>query len=83
MKTKISMAFLVLLIVVMLGVVFGILTNSRNSILIKEIFYVAGGSIASIMAAVFLLMGKPFYKGRIPLMTFASVESLIKVDLIE
>ena len=82
MKTKISMAFLVLLIVVMLGVVFGILTNSRNSILVKEIFYVAGGSIASIMAAVFLLMGKPFYKGRIPLVTLGSVGAILLLMIV-
>ncbi|MEA3267301.1 MAG: O-antigen ligase family protein [Candidatus Fermentibacteria bacterium] len=82
MKPRISMAFLVLLIVVMLGVVFGILTNSRNSILVKEIFYVAGGSIASIMAAVFLLMGKPFYKGRIPSMTLASVGAILLLMIV-
>ena len=82
MKPRISTAFLILLIVVMLGVVFGILTNSRNSILVKEIFYVAGGSIASIMAAVLLLMGKPFYKGRIPLMTLASVGAILLLMIV-
>ncbi|GEM_PF-2968805 len=77
MRTKVSMAFLVLLIAVMSGVIFGVLTNSRNSILVKEMFYVAGGSIAAAMAAVFIFLGKPYYADRFPRTTLVSVIAVL------
>ncbi|MCD4707456.1 MAG: O-antigen ligase family protein [Candidatus Sabulitectum sp.] len=77
MRTKPSTLYTVLLIAVMLGVVFGILTNSRNSILIKEMFYVAGGSIASMIAAVLLFLGKPCFKQRIPAVSLGAVSSIL------
>ncbi len=77
MRTKVSTAFLVLLIAVMSGVVFGVMTNSRNSILIKEMFYVAGGSLAAVMAAVFIFLGKPYYAERIPRITLVSVVAVL------
>ncbi len=77
MNSKISLVFLILLVVVMLGVVFGVMTNSRNSILVKEIFYVAGGSITSILAAVLLFIGKPFYSDRIPKLSLISVSAIL------
>ena len=77
MRSKVSAAFTVLLVVVMLGVVFGILTNSRNSILIKEMFYVAGGSLASLLASVLLFIGKPCYKQRIPRISLFSIGAVL------
>ncbi len=77
MRTRISLTFLILLTVVMVGVVFGVLTNSRSSILIKEIFYVAGGSLASMLAAVLLLKGNPYYKQRIPLLSLGAVGAVL------
>jgi len=77
MRTKVSTAFLVLLIAVMSGVIFGVLTNSRNSILVKEMFYVAGGSLAAVMAAVFIFMGKPCYTDRIPSLTLVSISAVL------
>ncbi len=77
MRTKVSTAFLVLLIAVMSGVVFGVMTNSRNSILIKEMFYVAGGSLAAVMAAVFIFQGKPYYADRFPRITLVSVIAVL------
>lgn len=76
------MMFTALLIIVMLGVVFGVLTDSRSSILIKEIFYVAGGSIASILAAVLLFAGKPCYRSRIPSLSFVSVSAVLLLTVI-
>lgn len=77
MRTRISLTFLILLTVVMTGVVFGVLTNSRSSILIKEIFYVAGGSLAAMLAAVLLLKGNPYYKQRIPLLSLGAVGAVL------
>jgi len=77
MRTKVSTAFLVLLIAVMSGVVFGVMTNSRNSILIKEMFYVAGGSLAAVMAAVFIFLGRPYYADRFPRITLVSVAAVL------
>ncbi len=82
MRTKVSMSFTVLLIAVMAGVVFGILTNSRNSILVKEMFYVAGGSLASMMAAVFLFLGKPCFKQRIPAVSLGAIGAVLVLMVI-
>jgi O-antigen ligase len=77
MRTKVSTAFLVLLIAVMFGVIFSVQTNSRNSILIKEMFYVAGGSLAAVMAAVFIFLGKPYYADRFSRITLVSVVAVL------
>ncbi len=77
MRSKVSLVFTVLLVVVMLGVVFGILTNSRNSILVKEMFYVAGGSLAALFAAVLLFVGTPSYTHRIPKISLLSIGAVI------
>ncbi|MCK5130833.1 MAG: O-antigen ligase family protein [Candidatus Sabulitectum sp.] len=82
MRTKVSTAFLVLLTVVMVGVLFGVITNSRNSILVKEMFYVAGGSLASMMAAVLLFLGKPCYKQRIPVLSLGAVGAVLLLMVI-
>lgn len=44
MDRALSRVFTVLMAVVMLGVIFAVLTDSRNSIIVKEMFYVAGGA---------------------------------------
>jgi O-antigen ligase/tetratricopeptide (TPR) repeat protein len=82
MTGKLSIVFTVLLIIVMLGVIFGVLTDSRSSILIKEIIYVAGGSLASFIAAVFLFMGKPCYRHRIPRISLLSVSAVLILNVI-
>jgi O-antigen ligase len=82
MRVNVSAIFMILLIVVMCGVVFGVQTNSRDSILVKEMFYVAGGSIASMMAAVFVLMGKPFYKNRFSPLTLGSIVTVLALMVV-
>ncbi|MCK5785318.1 MAG: O-antigen ligase family protein [Candidatus Sabulitectum sp.] len=82
MKIRTSMVFTVLLVTVMLGVVFGILTNSRNSILVKEMFYVAGGSIASMLAAALLFLKKPCYRQRVPLLSLGAVTAVLVLMVI-
>ncbi len=46
--------------------VFTVSTNSRNSILVKEYLYVAGGSLAGLSLGVLVLAGVPLRLGRIP-----------------
>lgn len=72
-----SSVFSIILVVIMLGVLFGVLTDSRNSILVKEIVYVGGSALTSILALVFLLMKKPCSFRRIPLIPLALISALI------
>ncbi len=77
MKLNRSGAFSVILVVIMLGVLFGVLTDSRNSILVKEIVYVAGGALTSILAGILLLMRKPGSYNRIPRIPLVLFSTLI------
>ncbi|PIE53119.1 hypothetical protein CSA37_03190 [Candidatus Fermentibacteria bacterium] len=65
MKPKTSFLPATILIAVLLGVVFGILTESRNSILVKEIIYVAGAAVLAAISGVFLLLGSNGYYSRL------------------
>lgn len=63
---KLSRAAAVFLVVMGALVVFSVSTNSRNSILIKEYLYVAGGSLAGLVLGILVLTGTPLHLGRIP-----------------
>lgn len=77
MKTVSSRIFTVLFALVMLGVIFGILTNSRNSILIKEMIYVAGASVASLFAGFFFFSGSECFCKRIPSGLLVSLAAVV------
>ena len=77
MTKTFSMVYTVILALVMIGVVFGILTDSRNSILIKEMIYVAGGALASLLGGILVLRGSFCFKGRISGYFLASLAAVI------
>lgn len=82
MRITLSTTFTVLFALVMLGVIFGVLTDSRNSILIKEIYYVAGGSLAALLGGILLLAGAPAHRDRLPRFLFPALASVILLTLL-
>ncbi len=82
MRVNVSVALAVVLAAVMLGVIFGVLTDSRNSILIKEIFYVAGGSLAALLGGILLISGVPAHVDRLPRFLFPALASVILLTLL-
>ncbi len=82
MRITLSTTFTVLFALVMLGVIFGVLTDSRNSILIKEIYYVAGGSLAALLGGILLLAGAPAHRDRLPRFLFPVLASVILLTLL-
>lgn len=65
MSRTLSLTFSILLAAVMVGVIFGILTDSRNSILVKEMVYVAGGALASLIGGILVLRGTVCFSRRL------------------
>lgn len=63
---KLSLTVTVFMCVVALLVVFSVSTNSRNSILVKECFYVAAGVLAGAFLGALVLMGRALHLHRIP-----------------
>ncbi len=66
MTRTFSTVYTVILAMVMVGVIFGIFTDSRNSILIKEMVYVAGGALAALLGGILVLKGTLCFQERIP-----------------
>lgn len=66
----------------MLGVIFGILTDSRNSILIKEMFYVSGGAVTALLAGVLLIRKTPCHYKRIPTVSLAALVLIIVYSIL-
>ncbi len=77
-----SRIFTVLMAVVMLGVIFSVLTDSRNSILIKEMFYVAGGSLAALLGGILLLSGARCSFRRLPPVSVAALAGIILFSML-
>lgn len=72
-----SKIFTILVALVMIGVIFGVMTDSRNSILIKEIVYVAGAAVAALIAGIFILSGKHGRFSRIPSLPLTALGAII------
>ncbi len=82
MDRALSRVFTVLMAVVMLGVIFAVLTDSRNSIIVKEMFYVAGGALAALLAGLFLAAGSRCSFRRLPRVSVAALAAVILFSIL-